>query len=103
MVEFDVDLVEGGNETVKLPEYLPTRVGMKARSKLQIGLEGDQKKANIEMENALEKADDAMYFIVNEMMDKGDTDLDVDDIAYHSFQEIGEHYWTQVQGEKAKN
>lgn len=103
MVKFSVETVEGESKDLKLMDYVPTRVGIKARSKLNVGLEGDKSKANIQMENALEKADEAMLYVVEEMLDRGDTELTVDDLAYKSFQEVGKHYWSQIQGEKAKN
>lgn len=103
MVKFDVETVDGEEKELKLMDYLPTRVGIKARSKLQVGLQGDNQKANIEMENALEKADNAMLYVVEEMLDRSGEDVTVDDLAYASFQEIGQHYWSQIQGEKAGN
>jgi len=103
MVKFDVNTVEGEEKKVKLMDYLPARVGMKARSKLGVGLQTDGNQADVEMENALERADDALEYIVTEMMSRGDTDLEVDDLSYESFQTIAQHYWEQVQGEEAKN
>jgi hypothetical protein len=103
MVKFTVETVEGESKEVKLMDYLPTRVGVKARSKLQVGMQTDGKKADVEMENALEKADNALLYIVEEMLDKSGEDVDIDSLAYESFQEIGQYYWKQVQGEKAKN
>lgn len=103
MVQFTVETVEGESKDVKLMDYLPTRVGVKARSKLQVGMQTDGKKADVEMDNALEKADDALMYIVTEMLDRSDSDIDMDSLAYESFQEIGQHYWKQIQGEKAKN
>jgi len=103
MVKFEVKKVDGEEETVKLMDYLPARTGMKARSKLGVGLETDGKKADVEMENALERADDALEFIVTEMLSKGDTELEVDDLSYESFQSVAQYYWKQVQGEEAKN
>lgn len=103
MVKFDVNLVDGSEEQLQLMTYLPARVGMKARSKLGVGLETDGKQADIEMENALEKADNALEYVVKEMLSKGDTEVEIDDLAYESFQTIAQHYWKQVQGEEAKN
>jgi len=103
MVKFEVETVQGESKEIQLMDYLPTRVGVKARSKLQVGMQTDGKKADVEMENALEKADNALMYIVEEMLDKSGEDIDLDDLAYESFQEIGQHYWSQVQGEKAKN
>jgi len=103
MVKFDVETVDGSEKEIQLMDFVPTRVGIKARSKLQVGLQGDKSNANIEMENALEKADNAMLYVVEEMLDRSGEDVSVDDLAYSSFQEIGKHYWSQIQGEKAGN
>ena len=103
MVKFNVQKVDGDEEEIKLMDYLPTRVGIKARSKLQVGVSTDGNKADIEMENATERADEAMVYIVDEMLDKSGEDLTVDDLAYKSFKEIGAFYWKQIQGDKAKN
>lgn len=103
MVKFTISKVDGSEEKIKLFDYLPARVGMKARSKLGVGLETDGTKAEVEMENALERADDALGYIVTEMLNRSDTDLEVDDLAYKSFQDIAQYYWKQVQGEQVKN
>lgn len=103
MVKFDVKMVDGEEKEVKLMDYLPARTGMKARSKLGVGIQTDGKEADVEMENALEKADSALEFIVEEMISKSGADIDVDRLSYESFQAIGQHYWKQVQGEQAKN
>jgi len=103
MVKFDVQLVTGEEKQVKLFDHLPARVGMEARSRLGVGMSTDGKQADVEMENALEKADSALQYIVEEMLEKNDAEVSVDDMAYESFQSIAQYYWKQVQGEEAKN
>lgn len=103
MVKFDVKLASGEEQEVRMMDYLPARVGMKARSKLGVGLETDGKQADVKMENALEKADSALEYIVKEMLDRSDADIGIDDLSYESYQTIAQHYWKQVQGEEAKN
>lgn len=103
MVKFTVNTVEGDEKEVKLFDYLPTRVGMKARTKLQVSMKNDGKQAEVEMENALEKADQSMKYVVEEMLDRSGCDIELDDLAYPSFQAIGKYYWKQIQGKQAKN
>lgn len=103
MVTFDVDLVDGEEKELDMWDYVPTKTGMDARAKLEVNLDAEGQTANVSMDNALERADSAKRHLVSEMLDKSGCQVDIDELAFHSFEDIARHYWPQIQGEQAKN
>lgn len=103
MVEFTVTTAKGDEKELKLFDYVPTKTGMDARAKLNVNVDAKGQSANVEMENALKKADNAKRFLVEEMLEKSGCEIDIDELSFESFEEIARYYWSQIQGDEAKN
>lgn len=104
MTEFTLTTVQGDEQTVRLLDHVPTRVGIKTRSKMDVSASGEGKQVKYEMDNPQTKFEEAKQYLVEQMIEKSPgANLDLDDISYESFNEVAQHYWSQVQGERGKN
>lgn len=103
MTEFTVDTVKGEEKTVNLYEYVPVRLGRQVREEIDVKASGKGSNVTYEMENPNAKMEEAKEKLVQGMIDRSNADVDYDNLAYHSVNEVAEHYWSQIQGERAKN
>jgi len=103
MTEFTVDMVDGEEQTLKLFDYVPVRLGREVREIVDVKAEGKGKTVKYKMENPNAKMEEAKEELVKGMIEKSGVDIDYEMLAYHSVNRIAEHYWKQVKGERAKN
>lgn len=96
MPEFKVkDINDDLIDTVSMPEKIPARIGNKVEKKLDITI--GVKDGEAEFESNVKDFLEIKRFLTNSMIDKYAEELDVDEISKESYDEIGEHYWKQMQ------
>lgn len=78
-------------EKVKLPSYLPARLGKKAFRKLDKEISDSGFSVN-DPDSLL----DAKDYLINEMMKRNNYDYRADDLSMQSYNRIGDFYWEKV-------
>lgn len=95
----ELGLVDGGTDTVDLPEDVPAYTGIETRNRIEADLEGNEKKARVKVDNVREKLNDAQMYLVEQLLENH-TDYTAEDINIDTFDRIAKHYWPQIQGKK---
>ncbi len=96
MPEFEVrDINDELIDTVSMPEKIPARIGNRIEKKLDITI--GVKNGEAEFESNVSDFLEIKRSLTDKMIDKYAEEIDVDEISKESYDEIGEHYWKQMQ------
>jgi len=98
-MNFEVEFQDGTTKEVEIPKHLPFRVGKKCRRKLKSVVEGNQNKAQMKMENPLDKITDIDEVLVEELLGNK---VDTDKITTRTADRLGEQYWDEIQQKKGQ-
>lgn len=84
-------------DTITLPKYIGQRAGRKAFQKLDVSVENGEPQVD-DIDSML----DAKEYIVRHMLKKRNVDIDVSELAMPTFNQIANHYWSQVMEARKK-
>lgn len=96
-MKFEVEFVDETEEEVEIPAKLPFKVGKKCRKKLKSVVSGNQNKAQMKMEDPLDKLTEIQVILVDELLGGK---VDTDKITTETADKLSDHYWNQLQQKK---
>lgn len=104
-MEIKVETNEGHNEHLTLDDKIPADIGRKARMKIEADASGSEEGGSEEyvIKDAISSKEKAKMFLVSNMMEQSNCDLEISDLTLPSYDKIAREYWPQLQGKKKKN
>lgn len=102
-MEVKVETNEGHTEHLTLEDKIPADVGRKARMKIEADAEGDGESEEYMIKDAISSKEKAKMFLVSNMLNESNTDLEINDLTLESYDKIAREYWPQLQGKKKES